>query len=70
MINNHKTALVLGAIKGIGLGIGLELAKKGIKVALTYYDWEESLDDMMSALDEIGADYLAIKVNLLDWYKE
>lgn len=65
MMGNNRTALVLGAIKGIGLGIGLALARKGIRVALTYYDWEESLDDLRSALDETGTDYLIIKVNLL-----
>lgn len=66
MANKNRTALVLGAIKGIGLGIGLALARKGIRVALTYYDWEESLDDMRSALDATGTDYLIIKVNLLE----
>lgn len=37
-----KVALVLGAIKGIGKGIGLALAKEGVKIALNYFDWEES----------------------------
>jgi 3-oxoacyl-[acyl-carrier protein] reductase len=66
MTDENRTALVLGAIKGIGMGIGLALAKKGIRVALTYYDWEKSLDDMRAAFDEIGTDYLIIKVNLLE----
>ena len=35
-----KVALVLGAVKGIGKGIGLALAKDGVKVALNYFDWE------------------------------
>lgn len=66
MTNKKKTAIVLGAIKGIGKGIGLALARKGIRVALTYHDWEESLDDMRSAFDETGSDYMAIKADLLD----
>ena len=33
-----KVALVLGAIKGVGKGIGLALARRGTKVALNYYD--------------------------------
>jgi len=41
-----KVALVLGAIKGIGKGIGLALAREGVKVVLNYYDWEESLGQM------------------------
>jgi 3-oxoacyl-[acyl-carrier protein] reductase len=60
-----KVALVLGAIKGIGKGIGLALANEGVKVALTYFDWEESLDEMKSNFAQTGAEYLAIRVNLL-----
>ena len=46
MKRKKKVALVLGAIKGIGKGIGLALAKEGINVALTYYDWEEHLPEL------------------------
>ncbi|MBT8374337.1 MAG: SDR family oxidoreductase [Deltaproteobacteria bacterium] len=60
-----KVALVLGAIKGIGKEIGLALANEGVKVALTYYDWEESLDEMKYDFAQIGTEYLAIRVNLL-----
>jgi len=50
-----KVALVLGAIKGIGKGIGLALASQGTTVALNYYDWEESLDAMKNDFDAMGA---------------
>ncbi len=61
-----KVALVLGAIKGIGKGIGLALAREGVKVALNYYDWEESLGQMKQDFEEVGADYLVVRTNLLD----
>jgi 3-oxoacyl-[acyl-carrier protein] reductase len=61
-----KVALVLGAIKGIGKGIGLALASEGVKVALNYYDWEESLRQMEQDFQEAGADYLVARTNLLD----
>lgn len=61
-----KVALVLGAIKGIGKGIGLSLANKGARVALTYYDWEESLEDMKHDFEQAGAEHLIIKTNLLE----
>ena len=61
-----KVALVLGAIKGIGKGIGLALAREGVKVALNYYDWEESLEKMKQDFEEGGADYLVVRTNLLD----
>ncbi|RJP93445.1 MAG: SDR family oxidoreductase [Desulfobacteraceae bacterium] len=62
----NQVALVLGGIKGIGKGIGLALAKAGINVALTYYDWEESLDEMKLDFADMGGDPLIIRVNLRD----
>jgi len=63
---NNKVALVLGGIKGIGKAIGLALAAEGVRVALTYYDWEESLDEMQQDFAETGQDHLILKVNLRD----
>ena len=65
----NKTALVLGSIKGIGKGIGLALANEGVKVALNYYDWEDSLDEMNRDFARIGQDYLIVKTNLLETKK-
>ena len=62
----NKTALVLGAIKGIGKGIGLALAQEGVNVALNYFDWEESLDDLQQDFAETGQDHLIIQTNLLE----
>ncbi len=60
-----KTALVLGAIKGIGKGVGLALAREGARVALTHYDWEESLAEMKRDFAETGAPHLIARINLL-----
>jgi 3-oxoacyl-[acyl-carrier protein] reductase len=60
-----KVALVLGAIKGIGKGIGLALAREGVKVGLNYYDWEESLESMEEDFQGAGAEYLVTRTNLL-----
>jgi len=60
-----KVALVLGAIKGIGKGIGLALANEGVKVALTYFDWEESLEEMKHDFAQTGTQHLVIRANLL-----
>ncbi len=63
---NNKVALVLGSIKGIGKGIGLALAQEGVKVVLTYYDWEESLEEMKLAFSKTGTEHLILKINLLE----
>jgi len=61
----NKVALVLGAIKGIGKGIGLALATEGAKVALNYFDWEESLAALQQDVAKTGRDHLIIKTDLL-----
>ncbi|MBU1161885.1 MAG: SDR family NAD(P)-dependent oxidoreductase, partial [Proteobacteria bacterium] len=62
----NKVALVLGAVKGIGKGIGLALAQEGADVALNYFDWEESLDDLHQEFAKTGRDHLIIQTNLLE----
>jgi 3-oxoacyl-[acyl-carrier protein] reductase len=61
-----KVALVLGAIKGIGKGIGLALAGQGVKVALNYFDWEEELDGLKQEFAGSGQEHLIIQTNLLE----
>ena len=59
-----KVALVLGAVKGIGRGIGLALAAKGVRVALTYYDWEADVKDMQEAFAAINTEHLIVRTDL------
>ena len=61
----NKVALVLGAVKGIGRGIGLDLARRGCRVALPYFDWKENLSEMKTAFSGTGQEHLIVKVNLL-----
>lgn len=61
-----KVALVIGAVKGIGKGVGLALAESGVKLALNYYDWEESLDAMRRDFAASGADHMILRTNLLE----
>ena len=61
-----KVALVLGGIKGIGRHVGLDLARVGVRVALTYYDWVESLEDMRQCFEETGQEYFIQNINLLE----
>jgi 3-oxoacyl-[acyl-carrier protein] reductase len=61
-----RVALVLGAIKGIGKGIGLELARMGAKVVFNYFDWEESLDELKTDLSSFGSDVLITRTDMLN----
>jgi 3-oxoacyl-[acyl-carrier protein] reductase len=59
-----KVALVLGGIKGIGRAVALALARAGAAVAVTYFDWEEELDGLRSAMAAVGRDCLILKTDL------
>lgn len=59
-----KVALVLGAIKGIGKGIGTSLAQKGVKLALNYFDQEEELGRMKDDFAASGADCMIVRTDL------
>ncbi len=61
-----KTALVLGGIKGIGKAVGLALANCGVRLALSWYDWQDSLDSMERDFAATGTPHLIERVNLLD----
>ncbi|MFZ5571931.1 MAG: SDR family NAD(P)-dependent oxidoreductase [Thermodesulfobacteriota bacterium] len=63
---NGKTALVLGAVKGIGKGIALALAREGVRIAATYWDWEESLAGLRDDLSATGTEHLIVRANLLE----
>jgi 3-oxoacyl-[acyl-carrier protein] reductase len=61
-----RVALVLGAVKGIGKAIGLELLRRGARVVFNYFDWEESLGALKVDLAPYEADALIIRTDLLD----
>jgi len=66
MKDNGRTALVLGAVKGIGKAIGLDLLRSGIRVAATWHDWPESLAAMESDYAATGTDHCIERIDLLD----
>lgn len=63
---NGKTALVLGASRGIGRAIGLALANAGARVVLPYFDWPEDSAMMKKEFADLGVEHLAVQVDLRD----
>jgi len=59
-----KTALVLGAAKGIGREISMELGRLGARLAVTYFDWPEESKTMRRQLEDADFDHLALRVDL------
>jgi len=66
MSQRKKTALVLGSIKGIGKAVALALARRGVQVVTTYWDWSEFLPDLQKDLAAINTPHLIVNVDLLD----
>ena len=66
MAPEKRVALVLGAIKGIGKEVALALARNGVRVAVTYHDWQAHLDALEQDLTDTGKAYLLVEINLCD----
>lgn len=61
-----RVALVLGAIKGIGKGVGMALLRCGARVVFNYFDWEESLAALKDDVAPFGSDAMIVRTDLLD----
>lgn len=61
-----KTALVLGATRGIGRAIAKALAQKGAKIVAPYFDWPKSCEETFTELQALRPDHIFIKADLRD----
>ncbi|WP_457551609.1 SDR family NAD(P)-dependent oxidoreductase [Desulfobacula sp.] len=59
-----KVALVLGAVKGIGKGIGIALANEGACLVLTRHDWEDAFEEMEKDFLASSASHMIITADL------
>jgi len=61
-----KVALVLGGAKGLGREIVFFLARQGVTVATTYWDWPEESATLRSELAALSSDHLTVAADLRD----
>ncbi len=60
-----RVVIVTGASRGIGRGVALHLARQGARLAITGRR-PDRLEAISSELDALGAQYLAVPVNVAD----
>jgi enoyl-[acyl-carrier protein] reductase III len=59
-----KHALITGSSRGIGRGIALTLAEKGVKVAINYFQNESAANDTLAKVKERGSDGFLIQADI------
>src|SRR5256884_9967530 len=56
MAHNGKHALITGSSRGIGRGIALKLAERGVRVAINYRKNEAAAKDTLAKVRQAGSD--------------
>lgn len=60
----EKHALITGSSRGIGRGIALQLAERGVKIAIHYYKNEDAANDTLARVRERGADGFVVQADV------
>jgi NAD(P)-dependent dehydrogenase (short-subunit alcohol dehydrogenase family) len=59
-----KHALITGSSRGIGRGIALKLADKGVRVAVHYYRNKDAADSTLQKIREAGSDGFIVQADV------
>lgn len=62
--SDSKYALVTGSSRGIGRGIAIKLAEKGIRVAVNYLNNEAAANDTLAQIQKAGSDGIIIRADV------
>src|SRR5699024_6536083 len=61
-----KNALVTGSSRGIGREIALQLARKGVNIAVNYAGSEEKAAEVVKEIENLGVSAIKIQANIAD----
>jgi NAD(P)-dependent dehydrogenase (short-subunit alcohol dehydrogenase family) len=64
MTSNRPKALVTGASSGIGAATAVELARRGMAVAVHYFNNEEGARQTVQAIRDLGGEAFSIKADM------
>jgi NAD(P)-dependent dehydrogenase (short-subunit alcohol dehydrogenase family) len=59
-----KHALITGSSRGIGRGIALKLAERGVRVAVNYFENESAANDTLERVRERGSDGFVVRADI------
>ena len=66
MTLSGQNGLVLGASRSIGLAIARKLAAEGMRLAMPWFDWPESCQDMEQEFTKMDMGHIFIQADLRD----
>ena len=64
MAHNGKHALITGSSRGIGRGIALKLAERGVSVAINYRKNEAAAKDTLAKVRQAGSDGFTVQADV------
>src|SRR5438046_10036885 len=64
MAHNGKHALITGSSRGIGRGIALKLAERGVRVAINYRKNEAAAKDTLAKVRQAGSDGFTVQADV------
>lgn len=65
-----KIALITGSSRGLGKSTALSLARKGADAIVTYHSSDEAAHNVVSSIEEIGANAVALQLDTSNTSKE